>query len=332
MVGCCASLLGTAAPVSGRGRSAARRRGIYRPSATAADVGLGLALAGIGGAIVGGTAWELGNTEPADQREGRSGGASSSSWAERLWCLGVVPIFLATPFFARATFRREIRGLEGRVWQFEQKQGIGLGLNTSTNVRMTAIRLGEGGLFLYNCIAPTREMVKLVRDLGEEVKHIFLCTTTYEHKQFLVSMAAAFPEAEVTVAPHQYAWPFNGGGAVSRAGCPRAEVLVGDQDGTRRGKGNLPLELRSATLSLPAIGLSPFVSFTEVAVYHDELRCLLVSDSVCHLSSSPVPLPISRRDLMEWADDGEQSLLSPTPPPLSLSLWLCLLVQCLSPR
>ena len=58
-----------------------------------------------------------------------------------------MPLFLATPFFARATFRREV--VPGRVWSFEQKQGIGLGLNTSLNVRMTVLRLREGGLFVY---------------------------------------------------------------------------------------------------------------------------------------------------------------------------------------
>jgi hypothetical protein len=36
----------------------------------------------------------------------------------------------------------------GRVWFFEQKQGIGLGLNVSVNVRMTVIKLRSGGLWV----------------------------------------------------------------------------------------------------------------------------------------------------------------------------------------
>jgi hypothetical protein len=45
------------------------------------------------------------------------------------------PIFPLVPLFGRPTFRYEV--IPDTVWQFEQKQGIGLGLNVAVNVRMT---------------------------------------------------------------------------------------------------------------------------------------------------------------------------------------------------
>ena len=114
--------------------------------APGAALAAGLAVAA---AQVGGTAWELANAAPADTAlpPGTATTGGGRWGLGRLYTLGLVPLFLATPFFARATFRREV--VPGRVWSFEQKQGIGLGLNTSLNVRMTVLRLSEGGLFVY---------------------------------------------------------------------------------------------------------------------------------------------------------------------------------------
>ena len=252
------------------------------------------AAAAVAAAVAGGAAWELRNCEPA---EARPGGATAPE-AGRLWTLGVVPFFLATPFFARATFRAEV--VPGAVWSFEQKQGIGLGLNTSLNVRMTVVRLRSGGLFVYGPIAPTGECLKLLRELGGEVELILLPTTLFEHKQFLAPFAARHPRARVLVAPGQYSWPLNPPGAF-RAGCPRAEVLRAD------GQGQLPPELRAATLDLCPVGLSPGVRFAETAVLHAPSRTLLVTDAVMHLSARPPPT-VSRRDLLEWADDRNTAI------------------------
>ena len=243
---------------------------------------------------MGGSVWELRNCEPATVRPG----AATAPAAGRLWTLGVVPIFLATPFFARATFRTEV--VPGRVWSFEQKQGIGLGLNTSLNVRMTVVRLRSGGLFVYGPVAPTGECLELVRELGGDVETILLPTTLFEHKQFLAPFARRFPKAKVLVAPGQYSWPVSPPGA-SRAGCPRAEVLRAD------GEGQLPPDVRAATLDLCPVGLSSGVRFSEVAVLHSASRTLLVTDTVMSLSKDPPPT-VSRRDLLEWADDRNTAI------------------------
>lgn len=254
-------------------------------------------------ACAGGFQWELRNCEPADPNGSYVTGKTGSPLS-RLYCLGVPPIFLAVPFFARATFRAEV--VTGKVWTFEQRQGIGLGLNTSVNVRMTLLRLEGGGLFVYNPIAPTRECLELVREvedeIGERVECILLPTTTFEHKQFLRPFCEAFPRARVLVSPGQYSWPVNGLNAW-KAGCARAEVL---SDGDGEGVGGLPPGLEVRILDLPPVGLSTTVRFSEVALYHESSRVLLVCDAVMRLG--PPPPSISRRDLEEWADDRNTAI------------------------
>ena len=281
---------------AGERRGAAGRRGaVPGLGALGPEAGAAAAAAAVVAAAAGGgLAWELRNCEPARMRPG----VATAPAAGRLWTLGVVPIFLATPFFARATFRTEV--VPGRVWSFEQKQGIGLGLNTSLNVRMTVVRLRSGGLFVYGPVAPTGECLELVRELGGDVELVLLPTTLYEHKQFLAPFARRFPKAKVLVAPGQYSWPVSPPGAF-RAGCPRAEVLRAN------GEGQLPPDVKAATLDLCPIGLSSRVRFSEVAVLHSASRTLLVTDAVMSLSEDPPPT-VSRRDLLEWADDRNTAI------------------------
>lgn len=47
----------------------------------------------------------------------------------------------------------------------------------SVNIRMTAVRLESGGLWMHAPVAPTDECVRLVEELGEEVRFIVLPTT-----------------------------------------------------------------------------------------------------------------------------------------------------------
>ena len=126
-----------------------------------------VAAAAIAAACVGGSSWERANCEPAPAalaaRGSGGGGIATAPEFGRSYILGVVPIFLATPFFVRATYRTEL--VRGALWSFEQKQGIGLGLNTSLNVRMTVGRLKSGGLFVYGPIAPTGECIELLRQV-----------------------------------------------------------------------------------------------------------------------------------------------------------------------
>lgn len=56
------------------------------------------------------------------------------------------------PLLERRTVRREVE--RGALWVFEQEQS--LAGSTSTNVRMVAIRLASGGIWIHAPIAPTR--------------------------------------------------------------------------------------------------------------------------------------------------------------------------------
>ena len=87
------------------------------------------------------------------------------------------------PFFERKTIRTELE--KDSIWLFEQPQGLGLS-NVTANVRMTVIRLeATGGLWVHAPVAPTRECVELLKELGSPVEHIVLPTFAYEHKCFM---------------------------------------------------------------------------------------------------------------------------------------------------
>ena len=47
----------------------------------------------------------------------------------------------------------------------------------SVNIRMMAVRLEGGGLWIHAPVAPTQECVRLLEELGEEIRFIVLPTT-----------------------------------------------------------------------------------------------------------------------------------------------------------
>lgn len=56
----------------------------------------------------------------------------------------------------------------------------------SVNIRMTAIRLEEGGLWIHAPVAPTEECVRLLTELGEEVRYIVLPTTAVRASKYVL--------------------------------------------------------------------------------------------------------------------------------------------------
>jgi hypothetical protein len=109
----------------------------------------------------------------------RGTGAGDASKG-RAYLIAPPPLFPLVPAFSRETFRYEI--IPNSMWFFEQKQGIGLGLNVSVNVRMTVIKLESGGLWVHAPVAPTKECIALLNELDAPVEHIVLPTTLFEHK------------------------------------------------------------------------------------------------------------------------------------------------------
>mmetsp|Transcript_30207 Transcript_30207/g.50017 ORF Transcript_30207/g.50017 Transcript_30207/m.50017 type:complete len:462 (+) Transcript_30207:125-1510(+) len=134
--------------------------------------------------------------------------ASLSGHAARLRRWGPV---LGGPFdfpsASRATVRRDV--VPGRIWSFEQVQGV---IYVHVPVRMTVVKLNEGGLFVYAPVAPTAECLQLLAEVEAEagpVRHILLPSLALEHKYFAGAFARSRPSAKFWVASYQYSFPLN---------------------------------------------------------------------------------------------------------------------------
>jgi hypothetical protein len=200
----------------------------------------------------------------------QSGDDRESSWL--YWFL--VPIY---PYRKRRTLRREV--VRNTIWTFDQLQGI---LYTIVPVRMTIVRLASGGLLVYSPIAPTRECIRLVRELEAEhgaVRYILLTTSSgLEHKVFVPPFARQFPQAQVFVTPHQWSFPFNL--PLPWLGFPRDRTQV------------LPAESHLAPFGdefdyeLLHIDLGRGC-FEEVACFHKASKTLLITDTVLSVPEEP---------------------------------------------
>ena len=69
--------------------------------------------------------------------------------------------------------------IPNKVYAFEQEQCL---YNVSVNIRMLAVVLESGGLWIHAPIAPTKECIRLIQELGYPVEHIVLPTFAIEHK------------------------------------------------------------------------------------------------------------------------------------------------------
>ncbi|KAF5182465.1 Lysine-trna ligase [Thalictrum thalictroides] len=194
------------------------------------------------------------------------------------------------PFLNRSTTRTE--AVKNCVWLFEQEQALGFS-SVSTNIRMTVIKLKSGGLWVHAPIAPTKECIELVKELGAPVEHIILPTFAYEHKIFIGPFSRKFPKAKVWVAPRQWSWPVNL--PLEFFGIFRAKTLK-DEDLTTPWAD----EIEQKVLSSPEVGIGPYV---EVAFYHKRSRTLLVTDAVIFVPRQP-PECISKESLLSSAKNG----------------------------
>ena len=187
----------------------------------------------------------------------------------------IVPIY---PYGQRQTMRREI--VKDAVWTFEQIQGI---FYVVVPIRMTIIKLEAGGLLVYAPIAPTRECLRLVKELitqHGEIKHIILPTISgIEHKVFVGPFAQKFPTAEVWVAPDQWSFPLNL--PLSWLGLPSKRTHVLSQDATQTAFAH---QLDMAILDRIDLRLG---KFSEVALFDRRSRTLLVTDSLVAIPPTP---------------------------------------------
>jgi len=198
--------------------------------------------------------------------------ARSPEWTWPFW--PVVPLY---PYGQRRTLCREV--IPDTIWVFDQIQGI---FYVTVPIRMTVVRLADGGLLVYAPIAPTPECVRLVRSLEAQhgdVTYIILPTVSgVEHKVFVGPFARRFPAAEVLVSPHQWSFPLDL--PLSWLGFPgnRTRPLP-DPDRSPFGD-----EFDYARLGPISLGLG---TFEEVALFHKPSNTLLVTDTVLSISTEP---------------------------------------------
>jgi Domain of unknown function (DUF4336) len=187
----------------------------------------------------------------------------------------VLPLY---PQGRRRTLRREIQ--KETIWIFDQVLGL---LYVVVPIRMTVVKLSEGRLLVYAPVAPTRECIRLVRELEAQhgqVKYIILPTTSgLEHKVFVGPFSRHFPKATVFVAPDQWSFPIRL--PLSWLGLPLGRTQILPKDSR---KAPFADDFDYAILESIQLGLG---SFSEVAFYHKASHSLLVTDTVFSIPEEP---------------------------------------------
>lgn len=231
-----------------------------------------------------------------DERTGKAELIDAGDYSWPFW--PTVPIY---PYDKRRTIRLEV--VKDRVWTFEQVQGI---FYVVVPIRMTVVKLDEGGLLIYAPVAPTRECVRLVNELVVEygeVKFIILPTISgIEHKVFVGPFARCFPNAQVFVAPHQWSFPLNL--PLSWLGLPakRTQKLPENSSQT-------PFANQFEYKILGPIELGPG-RFEEVAFFDKTSRTLLVTDAVVSVPENPpVIVQIDSYPLLFHAKDKASDII-----------------------
>lgn len=185
----------------------------------------------------------------------------------------------------KETLRTEL--VPGRIWGFEQCIALA---SVSTNIRMTAVRLRDGKLWVSAPISPTRECLRLLDELGE-VAHIVVPSSALEHKASLGQFARAYPRALIWVSPGQNAF--------SLGLPPGCKVL---------GEGPPPPWVEDIDYKIFFVEPPVTDTFAEVAFFHRETRTLLVTDCALKLPSAAPKI------LESYGYDG-------TPGPITPDAW-----------
>lgn len=176
-----------------------------------------------------------------------------------------------------------VRKIDEDIFAFEQEHGFA---NVSVNIRMTVVRLEDGGLWVHAPVAPTDECIAMVKSLGD-VKYIVLPTTGLEHKLFMAPFVKKFPNAKNYVAPGQWSWP------VDLPLSFRVDGVLEDGDT------NTPWakEIEQKVVSV-AVGIG---KCSEAAFLHKRTRTLLVTDAVIYIPpDAPEILAAYREEENKW--------------------------------
>lgn len=187
-----------------------------------------------------------------------------------LW--GVLPV---GPYKRKKTILESI--VDDTVWTFDQKFGI---LNVQVPLRMTVIKLPEGGLFVYDPIAATPELVGMMKQLEKEhgpVKHVVLGSVAIEHKVYAGVFAQKFPKAQVWTQPGQYSFPSNF--PIPFLGFPAGRTNV-----IPANKADAPADWKDFEFRTLGPLISKDGAFGETVFFHKPTQTLLVTDTVVEVT------------------------------------------------
>ena len=187
-----------------------------------------------------------------------------------LW--GILPV---GPYKRKKTIMETI--VPDKVWTFDQKFGI---LNVQVPLRMTVIKLDGGGLFVYDPIAATPELLGYMKELEKihgPVKHIVLGSVAIEHKTYAGVFAQKFKDAKVWVQPGQYSFPSNL--PIPFLGFPagRTSVIPSKQE-------DAPSDWKDFEYRTLGPLISKDGAFGETVFYHKSTKTLLVTDTVVEVT------------------------------------------------
>ena len=216
------------------------------------------------------------------------------------WPLGKVAFSLlplAGTSSRRATVEECI--VPNQMWTHDQIQGI---VNVNVPVRQTVIKLSSGGLWVHNPVAPTPQLLTMMKQLEAEhgpIKHIVLGTVALEHKATFGAFCRKFPKATVWIQPGQWAFPIDL--PIDALGVLQRGTLFRELPVPGRPVSNSIFQPTAKygdpewkdEIDYEVLGPFRFASvgaFSETAFYHKASHTLLTTDVVISIDKTPPPI------------------------------------------
>eukprot|EP00980_Cylindrotheca_fusiformis_P001464 scaffold345_cov134-Cylindrotheca_fusiformis.AAC.75 len=220
--------------------------------------------------------------------------------ADVSWPLGKVA-FSLLPLAGTSSRRATVEEcvIPETIWTHDQIQGV---VNVNVPVRQTVIRLKGGGLWVHNPVAPTPQLLQMMKNLEAKygpVRHIVLGTVALEHKATFGPFCNNFPRATVWIQPGQWAFPVDLSIdylGVNQRGPRFRELPVPGKEVSKmyrtRANSYPPPEWQDE-INYEVLGPFSFKAvggFSETAFYHKQTRSLLVTDTVVSVTATPPPI------------------------------------------
>jgi hypothetical protein len=230
----------------------------------------------------------------SDPQSSHSNSSQGWSW----W-----PLLPTYPYGKRLSRFTEL--IACRAWAVEQFHGIWY---VAVPIRMTVLRLDQGGLLLYSPLPPTQEVLNFIRKLESThgyVRTIVLASSSgLEHKTSLPALARAFPNSDIWISAQQWSFPLDL--PLSWLGFPRSRTHVLFKDG-------LPHSDEIDWLALGPLNLG-LGTFLEVACHHRSSGVLLITDALVSIPKQPpILFDLDPNPLLYHARDSGSEPMLDTP-------------------